>query len=130
MVPLCVILSLMIVPMERQARYYRIVDRVGGRFVTLPPAPALQADPAMRLCLCNGLRTAWYNIFVPSQVPLAELVRIEADLERRFRERPMDVEDVRWIWRRLGEASPSARSYTTRNAWLIENCIPPAPPGG
>lgn len=59
--------------------------------------------------------------FSPQHASYTEMLRFQADLEERLRrDKPIRVETLRWIWKRLAETGPHGKDYSERMVLLFE----------
>lgn len=69
--------------------------------------------------------------FSPKHASYTEMLRFQADLEEKLRaDKPIRVETLRWIWKRLSETGPHGKDYSERMIQLFEEGASqiPAPP--
>jgi hypothetical protein len=89
----------------------------------LRPTQPNAIDPRVWECAHGWVVTAYCNIcFSPEHTATPEMYRLQADLEERL-QGEIDLETLKWIWRRLGETGPHGKQYTDRFGPAFRECF-------
>lgn len=65
---------------------------------------------------------AFGNVFhSPELASYPEMLQFQSDLEEKLRtDKPIGVETLRWIWKRLSQTGPHGKDYSDRMSLLFE----------
>lgn len=107
----------------RPLELYRGKNRqIADRFRALENQPPDGIDSHVWKEMVTITNIGFGNVFFsPTHASYAELLRFETDLDEKLRtDKPMTVETLRWVWKRLADTGPHGKQYSERMIELFE----------